>query len=157
MLKKLRLKFILMSMISVFFVLAVTIGAINISNYAVIEHNASNTLVEIVDFGLKEQLPPEQRKPGEDNRKEESFKQSQYFITVFGQDGSIKESNYSRMFMLSDEECKDLSLKVYNNELKGRKYESYRFLKKVKDDETTVAEDSLCGLCLREVTPDLRR
>ena len=136
MLKKLRRKFILVSMLSVFFVLFITVGAINISNYAVIENNSKTTLVEIVDFGAKEQLPPDSKKPDQGDKKDKEFRES-YFITIFNEDGSVKEANYSRFFMMNQVDCEKLSLKVFNNELKGRKYEDYRFLKKVKDDGTT--------------------
>ena len=44
MIKKLRRKFILISAISVFFVLFVTIATINISNYVTVENNAKNSL-----------------------------------------------------------------------------------------------------------------
>ena len=138
MLKKLRLKFILISMISVFFVLAVTISAINISNFAVVEKNARNTLADIVEVGAKDPTPPEPRAPGDkEDRPDDRFIEARYFITIFNEDGSIKESNYSRMFMLSPEECEKLSSKVYKNELKGRKYGNYRFTKVINEDKTT--------------------
>ena len=39
--------------------------------------------------------------------------------------------------MITEAECQDLSLKVFNGELKGRKYDNFRFKKEVKDDDKT--------------------
>ena len=55
MIKKLRIKFIIISMLSVLFVLAVTIGAINISNYVVIENEASGAVTEVLRQGTADQ------------------------------------------------------------------------------------------------------
>ena len=138
-------------MISVFVVLLTTITAINISNYAVIEKNAKSTLVEIIDHGLEEKGPIfQQRKPpqeggqppeegGEGQEGGMRFKDSSFFVTVFDKDGNITTSNYFHVFALSEDECKALSLKVFNGELKGRRYQTYRFTKAEKNDSTYVA------------------
>ena len=114
MIKKLRKKFILLSMLSVFTVLVITIGAINISNYVVVENNASGVLSEVIRQGTNEQIPGV---PGGDKRENVELRQEHYFVVSFNQDGSVKEVNNRQMFMLSETECKELALKVYNNEL----------------------------------------
>ena len=58
-------------------------------------------------------------------------------IVSINNDGSIKNTNNAHMFMLSKEECNDLALKVFNNELKGGKYNNYRFKKELKNDGLT--------------------
>lgn len=138
MLKKLRLRFILISMVSIFFVLAITMSAINIANFAMVEKNARNTLVEVIEQGAKVPIQPDPIDPGEKDHKED-FKpiEEHYFITIFNEDGSIKESNYGHMFKMSPEECEKLSIKVYKNELTGRKYGDFRFTKVTKEDKTT--------------------
>ncbi len=144
MLKKLRRKFIFTAMLSVFFVLATTVGAINISNYAIIESNSKTTLKQIIEVGAQEQprgqnsKVPGQNEPPQDNKKDDQkLRESHYFITIFNEDGSIKEFNYSHMFILTEEECKDLCLKVFNGELNGRKYDYFRYAKETKEDNTT--------------------
>ena len=134
MIKQLRLKFILISMLSVFFVLAVTIGVINISNYVIIENNASDTLTEVIRQGTSQ---PMGGGPGGGERQKVELRQEHYFIVSFDQDGSIKETNNSQMFILSKEECNELAIKVFNNELKGGKYSTYRYKKLTKDDGLT--------------------
>lgn len=132
MIKKLRRKFILIAMLSVFFVLAVTIGAINISNYIVIENNATEVLKEVIREGTNEpgggEVPPKKRV---------DLRQEHYFIVSFNNDGSINQTNNSHMFMLSKDECESLATKVFNNELKGSSYDTFRFIKENKNDGLT--------------------
>ena len=134
MIKKLRRKFIILSMLSVFIVLVITIGAINISNYVVVENNASGVLSEVIRQGTNEQIPGV---PGGDKRENVELRQEHYFVVSFNQDGSVKEVNNRQMFMLSETECKELALKVYNNELSGGKYGNYRYTKEKKNDGLT--------------------
>ena len=134
MIKKLRRKFILLSMLSVFAILFVTVGAINISNYVVIENDASNVLNEVMRQGTKEQIPGERDK---ETKEPVELRQQHYFVVSFSSDGSIKETNNKQMFMLSKEECEELATKVFNDELKGGKYNNYRFAKSLKGDGLT--------------------
>jgi len=148
MIKKLRFKFILISMISVFFVLATTITAINISNYAIIEKNSKTTLSQVIEHGLDEEGPPAlTKKPHQDGDQipedkegpngEMRFRESSFFVTLFDSEGNIEKTNYNHVFLLSQETCKDLSLKVYKGELKGRRHGTFRFTKQSKEDGST--------------------
>ena len=133
MIKKLRRKFILISALSVFFVLFVTIASINISNYIVIENNATTALTEIINKGPKPDEGPGGGPGGELN----NLKQEHYFVVSFNQDGTIKEVDNRQMFVLTRAECEDLATKVYNNQLTGGKYDSFRFSKSTKADGVT--------------------
>lgn len=119
-------------MISVFFVLTVTMSAINISNYVVIENQAKETLTEIIKQGTDEPIPG----PMGDNRKVD-LRGVHYFIVSFEKDGRIHATNDRHMFILSEKECNDLAIRVFNNELKGGKYSNYRYSKVLKDDGLT--------------------
>ncbi|MCR4911078.1 MAG: HAMP domain-containing histidine kinase [Bacilli bacterium] len=132
MIKKLRRKFILISALSVFFVLFITIASINISNYVVIENNAKNTLTEIINKG-----PKPDEGPGSQAGFPDNLKQEHYFVVSFNQDGSIRETDNRQMFILSKAECEDLATKVYNNQLTGGKYNNFRYTKSAKADGTT--------------------
>ena len=134
-------------MLSVFFVLATTIVAINISNYAVIEKHSQEALTEVITLGVNDNPPVVFRKPpqegdlppeegGQPPHEGELHKNS-FFICVYDQDGTLKNFNYNHVFELNEDQCKDLSLKVLNNEIKGRKYQYFRFLKETKDDGLT--------------------
>ena len=151
MLKKLKRKFILLSMLSVFFVVAVTIASINISNYAIIEKGANQTLVDVIETGLNERRPgmgnvsmPEEEIPPQDGERpdgerpeEKDFHENSFFIAVYDKDGNLVDFNYNHIFMFTEAECQDLSLKVFKGELKGRKYDNFRFKKEAKDDDKT--------------------
>ena len=133
MIKKLRRKFILISAISVFFVLFVTIGTINISNYAMTENKASTSLTEIINQGPK----PDEGPGTPEGNKPDNLKQEHYFIVSFNSDGSLKETDNRQMFIYTKEECEDLAIKVYNNEISGGRYSNLRYKKAVNEDGTT--------------------
>lgn len=133
MIKKLRRKFILISALSVLFVLVVTIGAINISNYIVIENDANASLTEVINQGPKpNEGPGSQNQGGPVN-----LKQEHYFVVSFNPDGSIKETDNRQMFVLTKAECEELATKVFNNELVGGKYGNFRYRKDKKNDGIT--------------------
>lgn len=132
MIKKLRRKFILISALSVFFVLFITIASINISNYIVIENNAQTTLVDIVNKG-----PMPNEGPGGQNNGRNDLRQEHYFVVSFNADGSIKETDNRQMFIITKQECESLAKKVYNNELGGGKYGDFRYMKSTLNDGIT--------------------
>ena len=91
MIKKLRTRFIIISMLSVFLVLFITMAAINISNYVVVRNDVTNTLTEIVKQGTKE---PGEGGPGDKKQPSKvELRQEHYFIVSFNNDGTIKETN----------------------------------------------------------------
>ena len=67
MIKKLRVKFIAVAMISVMVVLSIILGTINVLNYRAVVEDAENTLKILADNDGKF---PEQRSPGEDSTTE---------------------------------------------------------------------------------------
>ena len=116
-----------------FFVLFITIASINIASYVAIENNASTTLNEIVNKGPKPDEGP--GNPG--GGKNDNLKQEHYFIVSFNNDGAIKEIDNRQMFIYTQDECKELAVKVYNNELRGGKYGNLRYIKTTKNDGIT--------------------
>ena len=135
MIKKLRIRFIIISMVSVFLVLFVTMGAINVSNYVVVHNGVTNALTEIIRQGTKE---PGEGGPGDKKQTSKvELRQEHYFIVSFNNDGTIKETNDKHTFMLSLEECNELATKVYKDELTGGRYNTLRYKKAVKEDGLT--------------------
>ena len=121
-------------MLSVFAILFIAMAAINISNYVVVENDATTVLNEVIRQGTKEQAPGD---PNKEHKEPVELRQQHYFVVSFNSDGSVKEINNKQMFMLSKEECQELATKVLNDELKGGKYNSYRFAKSLKNDGLT--------------------
>lgn len=134
MIKKLRRKFILISALSVFFVLFVTIGTINISNYVMIESNAKTVLTEIVNEGPRQEEDPRNKKEGQPI----DLRQEHYFVVSFNEDGSFKEIDNRQMFILTVKECEEYALKVYNGELSSGKTGNFRYTKTSRNDGTTL-------------------
>ena len=135
MIKKLKRKFILISMLSVLFVLAVTFSAINISNYVAIENDAKNAVSEVIRQGTEDIIDGGGSFDNPKNRVE--LREVHYFVVSFNQDGSINRANTRHMFILSDSECKELATKVFNNEISGGNYDSLRYAKENKSDGLT--------------------
>lgn len=136
MIKKLKRRFILISLLSILIVLAVTFISINVSNFVSIENDASLAVSEVIKQGTEDLLPPEGEPGGGQERKVE-LREVHYFIVSFNQDGSVKDANTRHMFIVSEDECKNLATKVFNNELSGNKYSTFRFNKELKDDGLT--------------------
>lgn len=134
MIRKLKFKFILMSAIAVFFVLGITVGAINIINYINAENQTQGSLTQILNFGPKVSAEP--GIPGQDEPRE--LKEEHYFIVSFNSDGTIQQSDTRQMFILTQQECEELATKVFNDELTGGKYTTFRYAKVLKEDGTTL-------------------
>lgn len=120
-------------MLSVLFVLTVTFAAINISNFVTAENDAKLAVSEVINQGT-EDVPPEQ---GEPPRGKVELREVHYFVVSFNQDGSINSFNTKHMFIISETECKELATSVFNNQLTGGKYNSFRFDKLLKEDGLT--------------------
>ena len=135
MIKKLKIKFILISMISVLIVLAVTFSAINISNYVTVENDARAAVSEVIKQGTNDMVPG--GGPSGDPGKRVELREVHYFVVSFNQDGSINAANTKHMFVLSESECKELATKAFNDQLTDKKYGSFRFDKSLKDDGLT--------------------
>ena len=121
-------------MLSVFFVLLITFASINIANYVVIENNAKDALTQIIIQGTEEQPlggGPQNGAHGIELRQEH------YFVVSINQDGTVNKTNNRQMFILSETECQDLALKVYQKELTGGKYNDFRYKMALKDDGLT--------------------
>ena len=122
-------------MLSILIVLVVTFAAINISNFVTVENNASIAVSEVIRQGTAD-VSPGEPPSGEPGSKVE-LREVHYFVVSFNQDGSINSFNTKHMFILSETECKELATKVFNNQLTGTKYSSFRFNKSLKDDGLT--------------------
>ncbi len=135
MIKKLKRRFILISILSVLIVLTVTFFAINISNFVAVENNAEEAVSEVIRQGTTDMIPG--RESGQEPGKKVELREVHYFVVSFNQDGSVNSSNTKHMFILSETECIGLATKAFTNQLKGTKYNSFRFNKTLKDDGLT--------------------
>ena len=139
MIKKLRFRFILVSLLSILFVLSSTIGAINIYNYTKIERDSEVTLNQAINNGFDDEPmmdgPAQQDKGPRENR----LIAERYFVVSFNSDGSINQSNFKHIFSVSDTYGKQLATDVYNGSQTKGKVDYFRYKKEIKNDLTFVA------------------
>lgn len=135
MIKKLKRKFILISILSVLIVLTATFASMNISNFVSVENNANAAVSEAIRQGTTDMDPG--LKPGGDPEKRVELREVHYFVVSFNQDGSINSFNTKHMFIITETECKELASKVFNNQITGNKYSTFRFGKALKEDGLT--------------------
>ena len=155
MIRKLRKKFILAAMVSVFLVLTLLIGLINILNYSSLVMEADNTLQILAENkgSFPRQMFREQNRPTElqspppglgdeapfnDRRggNGELAYQSRYFTAWFSDDGSFSRMNLDNLASLSEEDSRALAESVYAaGKTKGFAGE-YRYCRSVCDGET---------------------
>ena len=133
MIKKLRLKFILISMISVFLVLGITVGAMNVANYVATENNSQTVLKVVIEQGT-EDFGPQPFNPDGPKHDNVELRQQHYFIVAFNKDGSLNSINNTHMFIMTQEECVSLAKKVFDQEMSGGKYGDFRYQMAQKDD-----------------------
>ena len=130
MIKKLRFKFILISLFSIFVVLASIIAAINIHNYYKVEQNSNIVLTQIIEQGFDNLgppggdplgPPPPLRAPGEDGPKDgeknDRLMSEHYFLIAFNSDNTIYKQDFNHIFSLSDTECTNLAFETINKNL----------------------------------------
>ena len=139
MIKKLRSRFILVSLLSILFVLAATISAINIYNYSKIEKDSEITLNQAIEDGFND--APMMDGPGGQNKgpRDNRLVGNHYFVVAFNEDGSINQSSFNHIFSITDEYGKQLATDVYNgNKIKG-KIDYLRYKKEIQNNLTYVA------------------
>ena len=139
MIKKLRFRFILVSLLSILFVLVATMSAINIYNYSKIEKDAEVTLNQAINNGFNDEPmmdgPGGQDKGPRDNR----LIGNHYFVVSFNEDGSINQENFKHIFSISEADGRELALDVFNGSKNKGKLDYLRYKKDTQSNLTYVA------------------
>lgn len=133
MIKKLRIKFIIASMISILFVLVATIGAINISNYVSVQKEVNSALTLVIENGFNDEP---QGGPGP---RPEDIQREHYFIVSFNSDGTVNQSNFKHIFIVNEETGIKLATSVYNGNTYNGKIDNLYYQKANKNNLTYVA------------------
>ena len=154
MIKKLRTRFTALAMLSMFLVLAVLIGGINIINYRNVVSEADTLLEELAAnngaFPLRDSandpafapggsipMDPAFAPEGEENfpmpeRRPDPFGEeifsSRYFSVLFEKDGSVKETDTFSIYMIDDSGAEEMASRVLNSGKTRGFYDVYRFL-----------------------------
>lgn len=149
MIKKLRKKFIAVSMISVFIVLTALIGLINFMNYREIVDEADETITLIEENGgfmpvLKNRKEPP-NKPGnggidkrrsgfrdndfKEHRRAEMFFDTRYFTVTFDKEGNVTSSNTDMIAAISGDDAEEIAEKIYKGSSARGFSGNYRYMK----------------------------
>ncbi|MBR3037608.1 MAG: two-component sensor histidine kinase, partial [Clostridia bacterium] len=171
MIKKLRRKFVLAAMLSLFIVLAVLIFVINILNYRSLVREADDTLDTLSEldgnapnhftFGRKDGLePPGGKTPGtrHDYSGERPY-QSRYFSVLLSDDGEIAEVDLRNVVTVDEKTALSMASDAANAGRRRGFSNDYRYLGVPTDDgmrwiflnrevELDTARDFLLTSCL---------
>ena len=140
MIKKLRFKFILVSLLSILLVLSITIGSINIYNYVRMKNEIHQNLISIVERG--DEVDPRMGETPDSNRPMDmggGFMRGNFFSVSFASDGTVASSNFNHIFFISEEDGISLASDVYNSSKTEGKTDNMYYLKTEKDGLTIVA------------------
>ena len=154
MIKKLRMHFILISLVAVLFVLSASVVTFNIYNYLSIQNEAKHSLVLLIDQeadNINPEPPNHVQNSDEENNPDEGGKnlpdinidekltREHYFIVSFDADGEINYSNFMHIFSISQEDGEALATEIYQNGSTGGVTEDYRYLRENKKENTYIA------------------
>lgn len=137
MIKKLRQKFILMSMLSLTFVITIIIGIINIHNYSIIIKRADEKLELIIDNNgiFPKEKGDKSFPPGKGMSPEAPFK-TRYFSVTFNSDGEIVRTNIENVFSIDELSAGTYATELYNSSKEKGFFKNYRYQSKESNDET---------------------
>lgn len=126
--KKLKIKFILISMLSVFLVLFIIIGIINIVSYSNINKDADNTLELLIsNNGSFNEIPNQKNPPNKrPNMSPEVPFETRYF-TVTLNDTSVISIDTGKIAAISSDDAKDIARELYDNGDTSGFYKVYKY------------------------------
>jgi len=144
---KLRKKFIVIAMLSVFAVLALIVSAIDLMNYRTVVKDADTAITMILENGGEfpeagagkdrpAEKPPEDRGPDDHARAEMPF-DTRYFSVTFGKDGTVESSNADHIAAITQTEAEKAAKNIYAGGSEKGFYGNYRF-RKQEDSGTTM-------------------
>ncbi|MBQ8533700.1 MAG: HAMP domain-containing histidine kinase [Clostridia bacterium] len=150
MIRKLRARFIGMTMVTLFVVLSVIMAAINITNYLTYINSADDTLELIAEN--KGKIPEnEGNKPGKEDKKPlpernerpgdmspEMPYETRYFSVLYNNDGKKVHHNTEHIAAVDENTATEIADEVLQKEKTRGNYGNYRYLVTVSDKGTAI-------------------
>ena len=145
MIKKLRLRFIISALLSILFVLAATIAAINISNYMKTEKESGRILNMITEhehkdaqarMGIISETGGSYGGFSGKPRENDTRNREHYFTVILSNEGEIWYSNYDHIFTIEKETAQAMAIEVFNGAATSGKEGNLRFKKEKIVDKT---------------------
>ena len=168
MIRKLRLRFIISALLSIFIVLAATIAAINFFNYSKSERETESLLDQVIDreresirrqyqgywgdyFGGGGTMPDPEGHIYKESDPSKDDPRGQYFVTVFGTDGNVWYTNFH---IISADKTADqeMAITIYNGLETNGKKDNYRY-KKVYAKDTVKYQQQQGGFMGTSMEP----
>ena len=141
MIRKLRFKFIILTMVSLFLVLAVIMGAVNIFNYRKIVTEADNTLSILRDNNGTFPFPNRQEShiqdrpgnPGDGPLSPELPYESRYFSVLLSQSGEVLQTDTGKIAAVDDGTAAQFARYLYGSGSEKGFLGSYRYTVQERD------------------------
>ena len=149
MIKKLRLKFIAISVLSVFLVLVVILGTINILSYSRVVRDCDTVLSVLSEndgqFPMREGGFKRRNKTGEwlfdglsPDASPELAYESRFFTVRIGSDGTVTSVDTGRISAVDTDTAKEYALQVWENGRTSGFLSDYRYLSTQDDCDTLI-------------------
>lgn len=139
--KTLQKRFVLTAMLAVSVLLAVLLGAINVTNFIFAEEQISNVLSILTD-GQGVYAPPAHRTPqahspefrATQRPSPDDMMGARYFAVVFDDAGAVVRVDVSKIYAVTEDEARELAVKLYNGAQTGQ-YDQFRYRRTALPDE----------------------
>lgn len=138
MLKKLKKKFLIASVVSLSIVIAILIGTINFLNYKSVMKRADEILDYIMDNEGKFPDTKLDLTPPEDFITAETPYESRFFTVSFNESGEVHSVNTSQIAAVNDEVAVDMANSALRGDENRGLLGNYRYLIDVEDDYTNL-------------------
>ncbi len=150
MIRTLRIKLVIASMLSLFLVLAVILGGVNLLNYRNICRSADQILAILAenngsfpkeDPGRKDNMPPAEKPGRQDNPRQtapdqlspEAPYESRFFSVVLSGDGSVVATDTARIIAVDDTAAVQYAQPLQREGRDRGFTDSYRFLRHTEE------------------------
>lgn len=129
MIKKLRLKFILISMLSLVIVLILIIGSINISNYQAITKKADETIKIIINNNGRYPYKFPDKHSNNEFTSPEAFYETRYFSVVINKQKEIIRIDLENVSVIDENNAYEYTLKILKKNKDKGFIDNYRYFK----------------------------
>ncbi|MDD6155633.1 MAG: HAMP domain-containing sensor histidine kinase [Lachnospiraceae bacterium] len=158
MIKKLRIRFVAIAMISITLVLLLILGSINIINYVNINRTADEKLSMLADnmgsFPKEMYSPGPQKRPGGKGYgsiSPETAFDTRYFSVAIDIDGDVTTINTDKIAAISQDEAKVCAKELYDHNKEGGFWGNYKYIRTKSDSAASAGCLYIFLDCTREL------
>ncbi len=146
MIRKLKKKFTFLATVSMFVLMAVLIGVMNIINYTSVINECDTTIEILFRNEEKKEKPPVIEDETKDNEKKpptigvspEVVYEARYFILVLDENNEIVSSDFSRILTVDENNVDNYKTKAINKNAEKGFVDGFRFALKTENDQKKI-------------------